>query len=799
MCFYVVMNEKTWPKVGSSHLVKEIDDHADIIEVIVPTDPMKWTTNKLFSMCGGKTENTNLNSDLSSNQAMGIENPRAGDQKSSIRLSRFWNLDDDGVYMITLNTIMPEKLGQDAHDRQAVCLDAIITIAPRGDAANFEYELSESMVTVICHAAYPKKEDKDRLGFSQYWNEHAMGQFVDTFLIDHLLGLKHVVQDQQFGWNESTHSANVVLGTTKMDPNVAKMGCDTSRPPLGNAGQSVEKKEIDENLMALLEYSAQVPNKDFGLDGERSHFQKFQQGDSMVAEIRSDDEHLGFPRFRRNRSAGVTKTQPGLESLLSSSTNLVEATKVRTDEAKSGDDDTNVNKNSADFGKTNQLLSVSNNSNNIFSEGKDRDKAKLTAEHPSLIEEVSHSSSDSNGTLPLETHKLTEDRMLPSSPAVVRHQSSDRSMPDSPRLDKNVEENTNPTKLSSSNKKVSRIASMLNWYRGNNKSSNNPNTSGCDATIGAISSDSSPAKVNPGITTDGAVDVQNSPRSNHNSIDSNLDLSLKSENGGWASSQQEQEQEQEQERVQRASPGGGHAVGIAAGNDHTARTKRTVVSAKQRRESANEIMFLRNQIGMKEYELQRFLKNLRKMKLVKGDIDHSESVTIIDGNPSILSSSDITGNGRDALGSAQQAPASPGNLKYTKNTLIPRELHVMQRQQQDMQLKIKEMKAQYFSLTGDSYDEVSSKSRRLRFRVRPFRKFKSSTEVASSNNVTSAVTDAKGDNGKSSKVLHSCVVNPLRSCAKINLLGQGPSHWQYCTSLEVSDITDRTEIWVSYY
>jgi hypothetical protein len=79
-CLLMIMESKRgmWPKFGSMKVVKEIDDHADIVEVETIIDCRSQ---------GGK-------------------------DKTVFRrqcFNRFWRLDDDGVYLITLNTTVVEE------------------------------------------------------------------------------------------------------------------------------------------------------------------------------------------------------------------------------------------------------------------------------------------------------------------------------------------------------------------------------------------------------------------------------------------------------------------------------------------------------------------------------------------------------------------------------------------------------------------------------------------------------------------------------------------------------------------
>ncbi len=63
--------------IGCMQVVKEIDDHADIIEVEAITD---------CRSTGGKKKTV----------------------YRKLCFNRFWRLDDDGVYLITYNSTVPE-------------------------------------------------------------------------------------------------------------------------------------------------------------------------------------------------------------------------------------------------------------------------------------------------------------------------------------------------------------------------------------------------------------------------------------------------------------------------------------------------------------------------------------------------------------------------------------------------------------------------------------------------------------------------------------------------------------------
>jgi hypothetical protein len=75
--FLSLMNGQHWPKSGSAKVVKEIDDHADVVGIEVTTSCQPY---------GG-----------------------TGTVTRKICFSRFWTLDDDGVYLITYNSIVNDE------------------------------------------------------------------------------------------------------------------------------------------------------------------------------------------------------------------------------------------------------------------------------------------------------------------------------------------------------------------------------------------------------------------------------------------------------------------------------------------------------------------------------------------------------------------------------------------------------------------------------------------------------------------------------------------------------------------
>lgn len=76
--FLAIMNSQPWPRNGSCKVVKEIDDHADVIEVELTLNCLQY---------GGKCDAV----------------------VRRIYFSRFWTLDDEGVYLITYNSSYNEE------------------------------------------------------------------------------------------------------------------------------------------------------------------------------------------------------------------------------------------------------------------------------------------------------------------------------------------------------------------------------------------------------------------------------------------------------------------------------------------------------------------------------------------------------------------------------------------------------------------------------------------------------------------------------------------------------------------
>lgn len=85
-CFLFLMNARAWPKFGDLRIVKEIDDHADIIGVELRYDDDYYAA----VYPGAKRRKDRL-------------------VARRLALSRFWSLDEEGVYIITMNSLYCEE------------------------------------------------------------------------------------------------------------------------------------------------------------------------------------------------------------------------------------------------------------------------------------------------------------------------------------------------------------------------------------------------------------------------------------------------------------------------------------------------------------------------------------------------------------------------------------------------------------------------------------------------------------------------------------------------------------------
>jgi hypothetical protein len=192
--FLSLMNTRHWPQQGECRAVKEMDDHVDYIgvELYFPV--------------------TNLH--------------------RRICFSRFWQLDDDGVYLITLNSAssvdfphaikLPKQPDfQLISSEQLPSIDAVFTVMPRQDAEHFVFDLSEALVSISVQVNDPKG----------LWTEKETEAFLNSFLEDNLLELRYSLLAQRFGqsYNQKVLSdAPINFATTNTINNTSNGSINTS-------------------------------------------------------------------------------------------------------------------------------------------------------------------------------------------------------------------------------------------------------------------------------------------------------------------------------------------------------------------------------------------------------------------------------------------------------------------------------------------------------------------------------------------------------------------------------------------
>jgi len=146
--FLLLMRARCWPRHGSFKVVKEIDDHSDVVEVALPS-------------------------------------PGPG---QPLRFSRFWSLDDEGLYLLALSLLGPAHPLLEGLPTLSPLegpppgMDAVISIAPRAGRGLRE----ATLVTCICQASFSGPRTQTL-------------QLVDSFLEQHLLGLQDLIQLTRYG------------------------------------------------------------------------------------------------------------------------------------------------------------------------------------------------------------------------------------------------------------------------------------------------------------------------------------------------------------------------------------------------------------------------------------------------------------------------------------------------------------------------------------------------------------------------------------------------------------------------
>lgn len=187
--FLSLMESHYWPRGGSIKVDKVIDDHADIVTVKLATD------------CVGKN------------------NPKHIVQRE-MSLCRFWKLDDDGVYLITFNTVKsqdnlqekqkginpvaekdkPSK-SNEPHKTSKVgpSFDAVITISPRRDHDEYDADLPVALVVCTC-----------QVSTDGGWRKGELEAVMDDFLKQQLLDLRQSLLLNKFIYSAAEREARAL-------------------------------------------------------------------------------------------------------------------------------------------------------------------------------------------------------------------------------------------------------------------------------------------------------------------------------------------------------------------------------------------------------------------------------------------------------------------------------------------------------------------------------------------------------------------------------------------------------------
>jgi len=212
--FLTLMNtdQWCWPQRGSLKVVREIDDHADVIQV-----ELVVTQCRLY---GGSSQRL----------------------VRTMCLSRFWQLDDDGVYLITFSSLKDDQFPASlSGDHIHVAVDnnnssssssssntttttgtgintgtpnftAVITVAPRHDVSHIDREIPECMVTCICQvtdsetststtpsSTTSSSSTTTTTNINNHWQRGEVPALMEDFMKDNLLELRHRLSTGKFG------------------------------------------------------------------------------------------------------------------------------------------------------------------------------------------------------------------------------------------------------------------------------------------------------------------------------------------------------------------------------------------------------------------------------------------------------------------------------------------------------------------------------------------------------------------------------------------------------------------------
>ena len=169
--------------------LKILDDHADILAMEIHSENL----NSLHSSnsCLGESSPFSL---VSLSSALPLLSRSPKDSSTKLCLNRFWKVDDDGTYLVSLNTIHQEdynKVAQKTSDGSNVRdfnpssdikFDIVFTIAPRRDSTEYDSDLMESLMSCTMQVSTNENAIKSTFGtemkLKEFMNE-ILGQIVE--------------------------------------------------------------------------------------------------------------------------------------------------------------------------------------------------------------------------------------------------------------------------------------------------------------------------------------------------------------------------------------------------------------------------------------------------------------------------------------------------------------------------------------------------------------------------------------------------------------------------------------------
>lgn len=190
--------------IGTFQVVKQVDDHLDYIGVEWPLS-LRPPYPEARRLC----------------------------------LSRFWQLDDEGVYMISYHTAStveyPHMVRKTKNSEFILCpqdslptIDAVVTLAPPYNQESYSFELSEALLTCSVQLTDPKG----------LWSGKESALFMDDFICDILLEVKQMLMYSRY---DLQYSNGVIV---QCPPNVN----NTSMSNIGSMGERSSSRKKFESV-----------------------------------------------------------------------------------------------------------------------------------------------------------------------------------------------------------------------------------------------------------------------------------------------------------------------------------------------------------------------------------------------------------------------------------------------------------------------------------------------------------------------------------------------------------------------